>query len=447
MISQIKNIVSQFKSTPGSVRILTHHDTGGITAGAIIAKTIQREDRTFNISVIKHLDQQIIDKLKEERYDITFFLDFGSASIDKIKEIPGKIFIFDNHGITGDIPENISLINPHMSDIGKLNASAIAYLFSKELNPANSDLNSLGILGMVGDYGNISNLGGLADSMIKNASDVSVKHSLMLFPATRPIHKALEFSSKIYLPGVTGSLDGSLKLLREAKIPIKEGHEYRTILDLTKDETKRLLEIISSRTNEREAIKETFGEIYLLKFFGRQEDARELSMLMNACGKMGHGDLAISFCMGSKKAKFFAENIYIKYKHLLLEGLKWIGIKDKIEGSNYMVINAGHEIKDTIIGTLLSILSASYAYPTGTALIGMAATDDERIKISARISGKTGTSLNLQKLIEPLSKAVGGEGGGHSVAAGGIIPAEKEEEFLSMLQKELEINSMEVKIN
>ncbi|MFC1685822.1 DHH family phosphoesterase [Nanoarchaeota archaeon] len=447
MLDYIKQAASQFKQIQGNVRILTHHDTGGITSAAIISKAIQKEDRTFKISVIKQLDRQIINSLKEEHNDIIFFLDFGSASLDKIKELDSKIFIFDNHELSGEVPENITLINPHMFDAGELNASVISYLFAKELNQANSYLSYLAVLGMVGDYGDLSNLGMLSREVIKEADDVSTKRNLRLFPATRPIHKALEFSSKIYIPGITGSLDGALKLLKEAKIPLKEGIEYRTLLDLTKDETERLLEALSRKTVDIDAIKETFGHIYLIKFFGHLEDARELSMLINACGKMGHGDLAISFCMGSKQAKFFAENIYIKYKHLLLDALKWIGAKDKIEGKGYVIINAGHEIKDTIIGTVLSILSASFTYAPGTALIGMSNTDSDRIKVSARVTGKQKGKINLQQLIEPIAKSLGGEGGGHHVAAGCLIPSEKEQEFITMLQKDLDMRNMEIKVN
>lgn len=449
MLEQIKQAALQFKQTSGNVRILTHHDTGGITSAAIIAKTIQQEDRTFKISVIKQLDKRAIDALKEEQNDVIFFLDFGSASIENLKELNSKIFVFDNHEISSKVPENVTLINPHLSDSGQINSSAISYLFAKELNPTSSSLSSLAVLGMVGDYGDLSNLGDLAQKIIKGAEDVSTKRSFKLFPATRPIHKALEFSAKIYIPGITGSLDGALKLLKEADIPLKESGEYRTLLDLTKDEIERLINALSTRTADVETIKETFGYIYLIKFFGHLEDARELSMLINACGKMGHGDLAISFCMGSKQAKFFAENIYIKYKHLILEGLKWIGVKDKIEGKGYVIINAGCEIKDTVIGTALSIISASFTYAPGTALIGMAHTDNNQIKVSARISGKQTqkTNINLQQLIEPIAKALGGEGGGHQVAAGCLIPLDKEQDFINMLQKDLDMRGMEIKVN
>ncbi|GAG37203.1 unnamed protein product, partial [marine sediment metagenome] len=49
--------------------------------------------------------------------------------------------------------------------------------------------------------------------------------------------------------------------------------------------------------------------------------------------------------------------------------------------------------------------------------------------------------------IEPIARAVGGEAGGHDVAAGGLIPIEKTDDFISMLKKELDMRSMEVQVN
>ena len=442
MLESIKSAVSQFRQTKGFVRILTHHDTGGITAGAIIAKAMQREDRSFKISVLKQLDKNIIGDLKKEDAEIFFFLDFGSSNLNEIKELNAKTIIFDNHEISGEIPQskNLTLVNPRLEE-DEMNSSAMAYLFAKELNSMNSDMSGLAVLGMVGDYGDLLNIGETAKSILKSAEDISIKQSMLLFPATRPIHKALEFSSKVYIPGVSGSSEGVLNLLKEANISIKNEDEYRTILDLTSEEISRLVELISARTSDAASIRNAFGFIYLIKIFNRLEDARELSMLLNACGKLGHGDLAIAFCMGSKKAKFFAENIYITYKHMILSGLKWVNINDKIEGEGYVVINAGKEIKETILGTVLSILAASFTYPAGTILVGTAITEEGKLKISSRITGKERKDLNLQKIIEPIVKSLGGEGGGHQTAAGGIISEEKAEEFVSLLQKELEIRN------
>ena len=72
---------------------------------------------------------------------------------------------------------------------------------------------------------------------------------------------------------------------------------------------------------------------------------------------------AWSGVLSSSKKK--ADNIYIKYRHHIISGLKYIEANGKIEGREYIIINAKDKIKDTIIGTLASILSFSSIYKEG----------------------------------------------------------------------------------
>ena len=392
---------------------------------------------------MKQLNKDEIQKIAKEKNEIIFFLDFGSSSLTEIKNLDSEIFILDHHQINESelpLPKNISFINPNLFE-EEVSASALAYLFSKELNQSNLDLASLAILGMIGDFRNLGN-SRISNSILKDAKDVTVKKSLLLFSSTRPIHKALEFSSSIYIPGVTGNAAGAITFLREAGIKLKDGKRYRTLLDLTKEETSRLLTLISLKRNDAE----TIGTIYLIKFFNHLEDARELSVLLNACGRLGYGDTALSFCLGSRKAKTTAESVYSKYKHHLISGLKWISVNKKIEGENYVIINAGSAIKDTIMGTLLSILSSSFVYPQGTVLAGLALSEENRIKVSARVVGEP-EEINLKKILETAAKAAEGEAGGHKKAAGCTIPTSQEAKFLSLLEQELAMQKVKIKVS
>ena len=170
-----------------------------------------------------------------------------------------------------------------------------------------------------------------------------------------------------------------------------------------------------------------------------------LSALMNACGRLGHADVALSFCMGSKKAKATAESIYSLYKHQIISGLNWISMNKKIEEEGYVIINAHDKIKDTIIGTLTSILALSFVYPANTIIIGMASTEDRKIKVSARIVGSK-DNINLKSILETPTELVGGECGGHKRAAGCFIPSGKENTFIELLQKELRVMNLQVKV-
>jgi len=441
MLEELKKAVDRFSRIDGTVRIVTHYDTDGITAGSILALALKRADKQFRISAISQLDKKNIEVLKAEENKTLFLLDLGSAHLEELSKFEGDIFILDHHETKNLILEkNISFINPHLAEQDDSSASALAYLFAKELDSRNTDLASLAVLGLVGDFAD-QNLGKTGNMIIQDAKELVIKKNLLLFPSTRPLNKALEFSN-IYIPGVTGSSIGALNLIREAGIKIREEGRLKTLLDLNEDELSKLITLITLKKADTHNI---IGKIYLIKFFNQLEDARELSSLINACGRLGYSDTAIAFCMGSKKSKSLAESIYSKYKHELISGLNWISMHDKIEGDGYVIINAGPDIKESVIGTLMSILASSFIYPENTILIGMADTADKRIKVSARIVGHTDCS-NLKKIIEKPAELAGGESGGHKKAAGCFIPIDKEQTFIELLQKELNVMHLQIKV-
>ena len=102
------------------------------------------------------------------------------------------------------------------------------------------------------------------------------------------------------------------------------------------------------------------------------------------------------------------------------------------------------QIKDTIIGTLASILSFSSVYKEGTIIIAMAYNED-KIKISSRIAGRNIKSgRNLKKLLSSITKDIGGQCGGHKMAAGCTIDKIDEEKFIELIKKKLEFEVVKV---
>lgn len=106
-----------------------------------------------------------------------------------------------------------------------------------------------------------------------------------------------------------------------------------------------------------------------------------------------------------------------------------------------MIINAGDKIKDTIIGTVASILSHSPLYQEGLVIIALSYNED-KIKVSARIAGRKGR--NLREILNKVVVSVGGEVGGHPQAAGCLIEKDKEEEFIGELRKVLDVEMIKV---
>ncbi len=429
----INNLAKIFleRSQEKPTMIISHHDTDGITSASIMAKALQRLDRSFTLHIVKNLEKEFIPTLPKDH--ILFFLDLASASLEGIKKTGAEAFILDHHEIPDHIPEGIHVVNPHLYEAEAVSGAGLSYLFAKALDSANNDLAPLAVIGMVGDMldQNVSKV----NQLILNDAEISIKRGLLVYPATRPLYKSLEFSS-IYIPGVTGSSRGASAMLKEIGIP-----EEKSLMDLNEEEMSKLVTAVLLRRMKKDDSSTIIGNIYLVKYFNKLEDAREISAMINACSRLENSHIALQLCLGSKRAKEKAEEIYAGYKQHIMSALRYVNQIKKIEGKEYVIINAKEDIKDTIIGTIASILSSSPIYEEGTIIIAMAY-NKEKIKVSARISGRKGR--NLRELLASVIKEVGGECGGHHLAAGCLIPREKEQEFMEKLRQKLEVEMVKV---
>ena len=435
---EIKRVALLFleKTKEKEIQIISHFETDGIVSAAMMIQTLKELDKTFTLKIVKNLEENFIKNLAKNK--ITLFLDLASGSLDDIKEADLKdVFIIDHHEIAQKIPENINIINPHLYEKQKISSSGLVYLFSKEINPKNKKFAKLAILGMVGDH--LEKDIGKINNEILEDSEIKIKKGLSIYPAARPLNRALEFSSNFYLPGISGNIKEILELLREAGLTPKNG-KYKSLLELNDEEMKKLTKAIMLR-KPRAKISEIIGDIFLIKLYNEFEDARELSAKINACSRLGESGVAIQLCMEVPEAKKRAQSIHSKQKQELMAGLKIAQEMEKIEGEGFVIINAQEKIKGAIIGTITSILSNSSIYKEETIIVVMAYYGG-KIKISARNVGNLGR--DVLEILNNIVSLTGGEVGGHEFAAGCVIEKEKEQEFLECLKKNLEIEVIKV---
>ncbi len=439
MLKKIQQTAKDFlsQSKEKRVQIVSHYDTDGICSAAIMAKAMQNLDKNFSVKIIKQLEKETIEALPKN--SILVFLDLASGSLEQINQLKNPVYIIDHHEIDKNqkINENVHIINPYLHDEDNLCGAALTYLFVKEINPENKKLANLAVIGMVGDMHD-QNIGKVGNSIINDA-EMKIKKGLLLYPATRPLNKTLEFSSSIFIPGVTGSSTGAISLLKDAGIEKKDG-VYKSLIELNEDEMSKLVTAIVLKRTKRDTEK-FIGNIYLIKIFSKLEDAREISAMINACSRLDHSEVALALCMGSNEARKKAERIYADYKQHIISGLNLVSSIEKIQGRDYIIINAKDNIKDTVIGTIASILSMSAVYREGTAIITMAWNND-KIKVSGRIAGRNGR--NIREILDSVVEKTGGESGGHPLAAGCLISKAKEEEFIELLKKKLEIELVKI---
>jgi len=450
MLKEIDKIAKEFleKTKSKPIRIISHHDTDGITSAAILAKTFTRLDKPFSIRIVKGLDETILkEESNRQPEEILLFSDLGSSNLDYFNSLPEPVFILDHHELDkSKVAEKTKIINPHLTNNPNENeatGAGVCYLFAKAISPENQDLSPLAVIGLIGDR-HETNLSKINQQITSECEDLKIKKGLALYPATRPLRRTLEWSTQPYIPGVTGSGPGAMEILRETSIPYT-----KTLLELSEEEMSRLITAVMIRRTNHNQEEDILGNLYVLKFFNTKEDVREISTVINACARLGHADTAISYCLESPNAKQEALDIYTKYKQELVSSLKAAEKMKKIKGKGFVILNAENSIKDTVIGTVCSMLSSSPKYEKGTILIGMAKTPEEKIKISARIVGGEGRNLKdvLEQAIKKFKEEnpeTSAEVGGHHSAAGCLIESGKEASFIKSLKSELGIEIVKV---
>jgi len=446
MLEKIKLFANDFleKTKGKDILLISHFDADGITSAAIMGKTLKKLDKKFSIKIIKSLEAEFIKELPKNK--IIVFTDLASSHLEELGKLETLVFVIDHHELDKNyqLPWNVQVLNPHLYENEEEMAGAcLTYLFSKELTKKDPSLANLAIIGMVGDMMD-KKVGPLVNTILKDA-DLIIKKGILLYPSTRPLNKALEYCSNPFIPGVTGDGAGACSLLREAGIDFTP-KGYKTLMELNEDEMQRLVTAIALKMPNHEKMSEFIGNLFLIKFFNRLEDAREMSALINACSRMGESNIALLFCMGNETARKQSETVYIKYKQSLIEALNHVNTNPKILGKQYMIINAKDKIQDTIIGTVASILSMSALYEEGTIIITMAYNKD-KIKVSSRICGRgkvEDNPRNLKEMMDSITELIGGESGGHKLAAGCIIGKDKEEAFINLIKKKLDIEIVKV---
>lgn len=453
-ISVFEGVAKKFNTLDRAkpIKIVSNHDCDGIASAAILVSAFLRAGLKFSLSIVQQLNQEVLDSLKLEPYETVIFADMGSGYLSNIeKYLEGKnVFVLDHHRPEDYSPKFLIHINPHLFNLDGTKdvcAAGVCYLFAKALNEENRDLAHLAIIGAIGDNQEKNGFFGINSLIMKEAVDygrLEVKESLRMFGMqTKALHKVLEYSTNPYIPNVTGNERGAIRFLEDLNIKVRDGNKYRRLSNLSEEEMKRLITaIILKRMGSEENPGDVFGQIYLIKDESDDSptrDAREFSTLLNCCGRLGKPGLGIAACLGDKKMKDAAVELLNQYRREIIASLEWFyknrGSAKVKEGKGYVLINAEDSVRDTLIGTLTSIVAKSNIYPEGTVIVSMAHTLGEETKISTRIAGFMDSAFDLRDMIKKVIKVTGGEGGGHRLAAGATIPQEKEEEFLKLSEQ------------
>jgi single-stranded-DNA-specific exonuclease len=437
------------------IRVISHLDADGLAAASILGKMLQRAEAFFRIRIVKQLSEDMLNELTSEEPSLLIFTDLGSGSLDlldaKCKEC--DLIILDHHKPMDISFPHLIQVNPHLANYDgaqEISGAGVAYLTAKTMDNINIDLAPLAIVGALGDSQDKNDekrLIGLNETIVEdavNAGSIMVTKDLLFFGReTRPIHKALAFTTDPYIPGLSNAEDHCLGFLNNLEIDLKFRDRWRTINDLSVEEKEKIFSQIATYLSSKgspdsDALK-LIGTVYTLTHENRFQplrDAREYASFLNACGRMRKGGLGVAVGMGSRRETLDqALEILTMYKKTLSQYLDWViqtpNIVRRLE--NIYVINGFDVIDELLIGTIAGIFSSSYLKEK-VPIIALTSTEEGMIKISGRIPHAFNRGdIDLGTIFHQVSTKLNGRGGGHNVAAGALIPKGTENQFIKSI--------------
>ncbi|NJE06184.1 DHH family phosphoesterase [Thermococcus sp. M36] len=439
-----------------TIRIISHRDADGITAGAVLAKAVIREGGSFQLSIVKQLSEELIKELAAEKHRIYVFSDLGSGSIELIERHLdfATVVVADHHPPERDGFSNDShvLVNPvpfGANSVRDLSGSGVAYFVTREMNEGNKDLAYIATVGAVGDMQEIDGtFHGMNVDIIEDGKKIGVlevRKELRLFGReSRPLYQMLAYSTHPELPEITGDERKAIEWLRA-----KGFDPDMKYWQLREEEKRKLHDALVIHLIKhgapKEAIDRMIGDVVISPLYPEgdpRHEAREFATLLNATGRLNAGTLGVAICLGDEDAYRRARKMLDDYKREQIEARKfliqnWSMVE---EGEHAYVFYAGKNIRDTLVGIAANIaINTGLADPEKPVVILADSDEDENlVKGSARTTEKAlARGYHLGEALRELAEKLGGEGGGHAIAAGIRFPKDRISEFIRLFNEAL----------
>ncbi len=396
-------------------RILTHYDVDGVCSAGIIAGYLQKKGKRFHISFFRNVDKNSIIEIakKEERVILT---DMGSALIPHLN---GKILIVDHHqplnGIKGK--KGIIHINAHLFGYDgsyEACASTLSYLIVGERKYAKFFL-----AGVMGDKQKIAGL----NREVMNKLSIREERVLPLYGT---VLEALLYSIEPFFVGISGRRDRIQEILQKLKIRSTE-----TVDKLTDEEKTKLGSYLALNLLRNSKVPDAGKFISAMDFKVDGMSIRYLTELIDSACRTDNQSVALGYILGCREDFERMEVMRREYRGNVVKAL--YGMLENIFETKYIQYFYS---EDPYMVSTLSTIGSMYLLDPMKVTVGLHL--GREISISARIHKNLANKLNLGKILAKIASELGGNGGGHSVAAGATVPVDMEKKFLNRLNEEIE---------
>lgn len=433
--SEASNMLKEHIDNDSVIRLISHNDADGISAAAVIANALKEEGVQFHTSIVPRLKEDMVNQLRSEKYDLFIFSDMGSPFIKEFNTYKHDVIVADHHQVDGTESEsNVIHINPHLFEIDgsrDLCGAGSAYLAVRDL-----DKKHFAYFALTGAFGDMQGQDGftgvnklILDDALESGT-VEIHEGLKIVSkASEPIFKSLAYTFSPPLPGISGDLEGAQEFLE--KMNLSYGIKFTDLEDEEKDLLKEALISINP---------DIFGDCYTLpKETAVLQDLEEYSYILDACGKNKKQGLGLSIALGERdQALDTALRLQRQYRDQIVKGLEWIKREGAQQLNAIQYLYSEDKVLKAVMGTIASIGLSVQLLDNSKPVIGMS-----RLHNDIKVSGRTtrpmvDSGVDLGKALRDSSNNFMGNGGGHDIAAGAMIPYEAKDQFLHLVDEMVE---------
>ncbi|MFH1126599.1 MAG: DHH family phosphoesterase [archaeon] len=448
---KVKDEILGFKE----IMIVSHVDADGMTSAGITKMAFERLGIPASVHVIRQLDRQRVEEILDLSTENIIFTDLGSGQIANMGAIfdSRKVIIVDHHVPCGSTHNNLLFhLNSHVYGVDgsrEVSGSGLTYLFSRFISGGNQDLSPLAIVGAVGDMQTREGLSGLNKFIFDEGRGKfidSMKDIAYFGKQTRPVYKMLSFASDPYLPGISGNEAAANAFVGGLIEQVNnETNCWKYWVDLSIDDKQKITTALISdlllRGYDTRIVTRLITDSYiLLNEIERTEmrDAMEYSTLLNACGRHDCAAIGLDVVLGDRgKSLSSARTFLQEHRNQLAQGIKLLK-ESGVECMKNVQVFKTNRIKSTIIGIVIGMAIGARIIDHRMPVVAVSDDVDPGFcKVSCRgTMPLVHRGLRLNRAMA-LSLRVGGEGGGHDIAAGAKVRKEKLDEFLNIVDEEI----------
>jgi len=422
---------------PGRWRIIYHYDGDGIASASAAIRAFQRLGFGYQATPLQGVERRGMQEILHGTNGSALVVDTGATWLDLYATHPHPVIVLDHHKypsapVPPELPQHVAFVNPldwGVDGMTEMCAATLTWLFTIFLDPRNWDNAPWGLSGAIADRQHQNGFKGLNARLVDEAiqrSLVQRRRRLALFGSS--VREAIARSIDPYFVGLTGRPTEVGRLLATLGID-----PNRPLHALDAAEERRLTQALLTRLVQQK-VRPEFVELltqdgYFLPGWGL--DAQELSNLQNASGRIGSPGVGLALALGDPQAMAAARAAEETWRTGILEGMKRVEEKGVNSLGSIQWFESG---ETTLAGTQAGLAMNYLLDPRRPVFVF--STSGASIKLSGRGTvWLVGQGLDLATVCRTAAEHVGGEGGGHRVAAGATIPVDRRDQFLEQADR------------